>query len=50
MVAASWVKVDAVEASGSGGSDVGLGSSVAASETKGVALALASMAGSSGVT
>jgi hypothetical protein len=50
MVAASWVEVDAVEASASGSSDVGLGSSVAASETKGVALALASMAGSSRVT
>jgi hypothetical protein len=39
-----------VEASASGSSDVGVESSVAASETEGVALALASVAGSSGVT
>jgi hypothetical protein len=36
-----------VEASASGSSDVGLESSVAASGTKGAALALASVAGSS---
>jgi hypothetical protein len=47
MVAACWVEVVAVEASTSGSSDVGLESSVAASETEGVALA--SVAGSSGV-
>jgi hypothetical protein len=50
MVAAHWVEVVAVEASASRSSNVGLQSSVAASETKGVALALASVAGSSGVT
>jgi hypothetical protein len=49
MVATRWVKVVAVEASASGSSDVGLESSVAASETGGVTLALASVAGSSGV-
>jgi hypothetical protein len=49
MVAAHWIEVVAVEASASGGSGVALESSVAASETKGVALALASVAGSSGV-
>jgi hypothetical protein len=50
MVAARWVKVVAVETSAFGSSDIGLGSSVAASETEGVALTLASVAGSSGVT
>jgi hypothetical protein len=50
MVATCWVEVVAVEASACGSSDVGLGSSVAASETEGVALALASVVGSSGVT
>jgi hypothetical protein len=50
MVAARWVEVVAVEASASGSSGVGLESSVAASETKGAALALASVAGSSRVT
>jgi hypothetical protein len=50
MVAARWVEVVAVEASASGSSDVGLGSLVAASETEGVALALASVACSSRVT
>jgi hypothetical protein len=50
MVAARWVEVVAVEASASGSSDVGLKSLVAASETEGAALALASVAGSSGVT
>jgi hypothetical protein len=49
MVAARWVEVVAVETSASGSSDVGLESSVAALETKGAALALASVAGSSGV-
>jgi hypothetical protein len=49
MVAAHWVEVVAVEASASGSSDVGLGSSVAASETEIMALVLASVAGSSGV-
>jgi hypothetical protein len=49
MVAARWVEVVAVEASAFGCSDVGLESSVVASETKGVALVLASVAGSSGV-
>jgi hypothetical protein len=42
--------VVAIEASASGSSDVGLGSSVAALETEGAALALASVAGSSRVT
>jgi hypothetical protein len=41
MVAARWVEVGAVEASASGSSDVGLENSVAASETKSVALVLA---------
>ena len=50
MVVARWVEVVAIEASASGSSDVGLGSSVAASETEGATLALASVAGSSGVT
>jgi hypothetical protein len=49
MLAARWVEVVAVEASTSGSSDVGLESSVAASKTEGVALVLASVAGSSGV-
>jgi hypothetical protein len=49
MVAAHWVKVVAVEASASGSSDVGLESSVAASETESEALVLTSVAGSSGV-
>jgi hypothetical protein len=49
MVAARWVEVVVVEASAFGSSDVGLGSSVAASETDGTALALASVASSSGV-
>jgi hypothetical protein len=51
MVAARWVEVVAIETSASGSSDVGLESLVAASETGGgVALVLASVAGSSGVT
>jgi hypothetical protein len=50
MVAARWVEVVAVEASASGSSDVRLGSLVTASETEGATLALASLAGSSGVT
>jgi hypothetical protein len=50
MVATHWVEVVAVEASASGSSDIGLESSIAASETEGAALALASVAGSSGVT
>jgi hypothetical protein len=50
MVAARWVEVVAVEASASRSSNVGLESSVAASETEGTALALVSVAGSSGVT
>ncbi len=49
MVAARWVEVVAVEASASGSSDVGLGSSVTASETEGTTLALASVASSSEV-
>jgi hypothetical protein len=49
MVAARWVEVVAVEASASGSSDIGLESSVAASETESEALVLASVAGSSGV-
>jgi hypothetical protein len=49
MVAARWVEVVAAEASASGSSDVGLESSVTASETKGATLALASVAGSSRV-
>jgi hypothetical protein len=49
MVAARWVEVVAIEASASGSSDVGLGSSIAASETEGATLALASVADSSGV-
>jgi hypothetical protein len=50
MVAAHWVEVVAVEASASRSSDVGLESLVVASETEGATLALASVAGSSGVT
>jgi hypothetical protein len=49
MVAARWVKVVAVEASASGSSNVGLESSIVASETEGAALVLASVTGSSGV-
>jgi hypothetical protein len=47
MVAARWFEVVAVEASASGSSDVVLKSLVVASETEGVTLALASVAGSS---
>jgi hypothetical protein len=50
MVAARWVEVDAVEASVSGNSDVGLEGSTSVSETESEALVLASAAGSSGVT
>jgi hypothetical protein len=50
MIDARWVEVVAVEASASGSSDVGLESSVAALETKGAPLALASVAGSSVLT
>jgi hypothetical protein len=46
MVAAHWVEVVAVETSASASPDVGLESSVAASETGGAALALASVVGS----
>jgi hypothetical protein len=49
MVAACWVEVVAIEASASQSSDVGLGNSVAVSETEGAALVLASVASSSGV-
>jgi hypothetical protein len=49
MVATRWVEVVAVDASASGSSDVGLESSVVASETESDALVLASVAGSSGV-
>jgi hypothetical protein len=49
MVAAHWVEVVAVEASASGSSDVRLEYSVAASETEGAALVLATVAGLSGV-
>jgi hypothetical protein len=49
MVATRWVEVVAIEASASGSSEVGLENSVAASETEGAALALASVAGSSRV-
>jgi hypothetical protein len=49
MVAACWVEVVAVEAFASGSSDVGLESSVAASETESAALVLALVAHSSGV-
>jgi hypothetical protein len=47
MVATHWVEVVAVEAFASGSSDVGLESSVAASESESEALVLASVAGSS---
>jgi hypothetical protein len=50
MIDARWVEVVAIEASASGSSDVGLESLVAALETKGATLALASVAGSSVVT
>jgi hypothetical protein len=50
MVAARWVEVVTIEASTSGSSDVGLESLIAASETEGATLALALVAGSSGVT
>jgi hypothetical protein len=50
MVAARWVEVVAIEASASGSSDIGLESSVDVSKTESVALVLASVAGSSGVT
>jgi hypothetical protein len=46
-VAARWVEVVAIEASASGSLCVVLESSIAASETEGAALALASVAGSS---
>jgi hypothetical protein len=49
MVAARWVEVVTVEASASRSSDVGLESSVPASETEGATLVLALVAGSSGV-
>jgi hypothetical protein len=49
MVTARWVKVVAVEASAFGSLDVGLESSVTASETEGATLVLATVAGSSGV-
>jgi hypothetical protein len=49
MVATRWVEVVAIEASASGSSDIGLENSVTASETEGVALVLASVAGSSRV-
>jgi hypothetical protein len=49
MVAACWVEVVAVEASTSRSTKIGLESLVATSETEGAALALASVAGSSGV-
>jgi hypothetical protein len=47
MVVARCIEVVAVEASASGSSDVGLGSSVATSKTEGATLVLASAAGSS---
>jgi hypothetical protein len=49
MIASCWVEVLAVEAFASESSSVGLEGSVATSETEGVALVLASAAGSSGV-
>jgi hypothetical protein len=49
MVTTHWVEVVAIEASASESSDVGLESSVVASETRSEALVLASVAGSSGV-
>jgi hypothetical protein len=50
MVAEHWVEVVAVEATTSGSSDVGLESSTTASKTESEAFALASAAGSSGVS
>jgi hypothetical protein len=47
MVASHWVEVPTAEASASGSSGVVLESSIAASGTEGVALALASTVGSS---
>jgi hypothetical protein len=47
MVAARWVEVLAIEASASGSSGVVLESPVAASETEGATLTLASVASSS---
>jgi hypothetical protein len=49
MVAAHWVEVDAIEASASRSSDIGLENLVVASKTEGAALVLASVVGSSGV-
>jgi hypothetical protein len=49
MVAARWVELVAIEASASGSSDVGLESSIAASESESEALVLALVAGSSRV-
>jgi hypothetical protein len=49
MVVAHWVEVVAVEASACRSSNVGPETSVAASETEGVPLVLASAAGSSRV-
>jgi hypothetical protein len=49
MVAAHWVEVVAAEVSASGNSAVMLKCSVVVPETKGATLALASVAGSSGV-
>jgi hypothetical protein len=49
MVATRWVEVVVVETSASGSSDIELENSAAAPETKGAALVLASVAGSSGV-
>jgi hypothetical protein len=49
MVASHWVEVVAIAASASRSLDVGLENSVAASETEGAALVLASAADSSGV-
>jgi hypothetical protein len=49
IVAACWVEVVAVEASASGSLDVGLESSVTASEIEGATPVLASAAGSFGV-
>jgi hypothetical protein len=49
MVAAHWVEVVAVEASASGSLDVGLESSIAASESESEALVLASVVNSSRV-
>jgi hypothetical protein len=49
MVSAHWVEVVAAEVSASGNSAMMLECSVAVSETEGTALALAWVAGSSGV-